>query len=342
MTLPELGAAARSPWQRAYGGILALRRRWLAGRAARLPRPVVSVGNLLWGGAGKTPLVAALAAHLRDGGRRVCILSRGYGRRDRAIRVVSLGEGPLLGPAVAGDEPVLLAGSLPGVSVVVGPDRHEAGRHAMERLTPPPDLFVLDDGFAHARLARDLDLLAFPVADPWGGDRLPPSGRLREPLAAARHADAVLLTDAPEPAAAGELRRGLARRGYSGPAFASATRVQPARTVDGRRLPRARAVLLVSAIARPERFEELARREGFQVRGALRFRDHHGYEAKALREIADAFKASGADVVLTTAKDRVKLFGHLDVPLAELPIHAEPEPAFWEWLDGRLEAIEAS
>jgi len=335
VTLPEPPGRSLSPWQLLYAGVLAARRQLLGRRAGRLPRPVVSVGNLVWGGAGKTPLVAALARRLRDQRRRVCILSRGYGRKDRAVRVVSLGEGPLLGPGVAGDEPVLLAGSLPGVAVVVGPDRLEAGRQAMERLSPPPDLFLLDDGFAHLRLWRDLDLLAFPAADPWGGGRLPPFGRLREPLAAARHADAVLLTDAPPPAAE-ELRRGLASHGYHGPAFASATRVRPARSVDGRELPRATAVFLVSAIARPERFEELVRGQGFPVRASMRFRDHHAYDARSLREIVDAFKASGADVVLTTAKDRVKLFGHVDVPLAEIPIRAEPEDAFWEWLDARL------
>ena len=336
MTLPEPPGRSLSPWQLLYAGVLAVRRRQLGRRASRLPRPVVSVGNLVWGGAGKTPLVAALARRLRDQGRRVCVLSRGYGRKDRAVRVVSLGEGPLLGPGVAGDEPVLLAGSLPGVSVVVGPDRFTAGRQAMERLSPPPDLFLLDDGFAHLRLWRDLDLLAFPAADPWGGGRLPPFGRLREPLAAARHADAVLLTDAPLPAAAEALRRGLASHGYHGPAFASATRVRPARSVDGRELPRSTTVFLVSAIARPERFEEMARGQGFQVRASLRFRDHHAYDPRSLREVVDAFKASGADVVLTTSKDRVKLFGHLDVPLAEIPIRAEPEDAFWEWLELRM------
>ncbi|MEZ5333293.1 MAG: tetraacyldisaccharide 4'-kinase [Thermoanaerobaculia bacterium] len=339
--LPDLGSPSRSLWQLLYGGVLKLRRRRLTRRADRLPRTVVSVGNLVWGGAGKTPLVAALAAHLRDGGRRVCVLSRGYGRRDAEVRVVSQGDGPLLGPAVAGDEPVLLAGSLPGVSVVVGPDRAAAGRQALERVTPEPDLFLLDDGFSHLRLARDLDLLAFPAADPWGGDRLPPSGRLREPLAAARYADTALLTDSPGPAAVARLADGLGERGFRGPVFGSGTEVRAARSVDGRELPHSVAVFLVSGIARPERFEEMARRQGFQVRGALRFRDHHEYTPEVLREIADTFKASGADVLLTTSKDRVKLFGHLDVPLAELPIRARPEEAFWSWLDERLREIES-
>src|SRR3954449_3514798 len=100
----------KSPWQLFYGGVHFLRRRWYGARARHLPRPVISVGNLHWGGSGKTPLVAAIAAHLRDRGLAVCILSRGYGSQGRGVRVVSAGEGPLLGPLVAGDEPVLLAG----------------------------------------------------------------------------------------------------------------------------------------------------------------------------------------------------------------------------------------
>ncbi|HSL81520.1 MAG TPA: tetraacyldisaccharide 4'-kinase, partial [Thermoanaerobaculia bacterium] len=168
MPFPPAPPPPRSLWQRLYGAAHRARRRYWAGRAARLPRPVVSVGNLHWGGAGKTPLAAAVAAHLRDrpdAGLRVAVLSRGHGRSEPGrVRTVSTGEGPLLGPAAAGDEPVLLAGELPGVAVVVGADRHAAGRHALAHLDPPPDVFVLDDGFSHVRLARDVDLLAFPAA----------------------------------------------------------------------------------------------------------------------------------------------------------------------------------
>ena len=190
---------------------------------------MVSVGNLHWGGSGKTPLVAAIAAHLRDRGTAVCILSRGYGSQGRDVRVVSAGEGPILGPLVAGDEPVLLAGELPGVAVVVGPDRHRDGVQALRRLEPAPDLFLLDDGFSHLRLHRDLDLVAFPAGDPFGGGRLLPSGRLREPLAAMARAHAAILTGAPEGDRQGEaLAEALRPYGFTGPGFAS-------RTVPGER-----------------------------------------------------------------------------------------------------------
>jgi tetraacyldisaccharide 4'-kinase len=333
---------ATSPWQRLYAGAHGLRRRWYGKRARRLPRPVVSVGNLHWGGSGKTPLVAALAAHLRDRGLTVCILTRGYGSRGRGVRVVSAGAGPLLGPSLAGDEPVLLAGELPGVAVVASPDRYRGGVHALERLDPAPRLFLLDDGFSHLALARDLDLLAFPAADPFAGGRLPPGGRLREPLAAAARAHAVVLTGAswsgglsPGPA----LAQALGPYGFRGPGFASATQAAPGRLRDGRPLPAGARVLLVSGVARPEEFARAARALGYEAAGELRLPDHHGYPETTLARIRRAFAASAAQAVLTTGKDRVKLHGRIDLPLAELPLRAEPEPAFWRWLDAAVDAL---
>ena len=344
---------ADSPWQRLYAAAHRLRRRWYRARARHLPLPVISVGNLHWGGGGKTPLVAAVAAHLRQRGLAVCILSRGYGRRGGGdVRIVSRGDGPLLTPAEAGDEPVLLAGELPGVAVVVGADRHRAGLEALARLRPAPELFLLDDGFSHLGLHRDLDLLAFPAADPFGGGRLWPGGRLREPLAASARADAALLTGTPEPGgtAAGEaagkaaggpgpgaaLAAALRPYGFTGPGFACALRAGaavlhgPAGIVP---LAAGSRVLLVSAIARPEQFAATVRELDFAVMAELRFPDHHTYPPASLARIAARAAASGAAAVLVTAKDRVKLLGRLAAPLAELPVAAEPEPAFWTWLD---------
>jgi tetraacyldisaccharide 4'-kinase len=329
-----------SPWQLFYGVIHRLRRRWYRERARRLPRPVISVGNLHWGGSGKTPLVAAIAAHFRDQGLALCILTRGYGSRGRGVRVVSAGQGPLLDPLVAGDEPVLLAGELPGVAVVVGPDRYQAGLAALARLDPAPDLFLLDDGFSHLALARDLDIVAFPAPDPFGGGRLLPSGRLREPLAAISRAHAVILTGAPEWDGCGDaLASALRSRGFTGPGFASVTRPGAPRMADGDPLPDGARVLLVTAIARPGTFTALARDLGLEIAGTLSFRDHHRYSPASLTRIADGFRSSGATAVLVTSKDKVKLLGRLEVPLAELPIRADPEPAFWEWLNGEWDRL---
>jgi tetraacyldisaccharide 4'-kinase len=305
-----------------------------------VPLPVVSVGNLSWGGSGKTPLVAAIAGWLRDRGQRVAILSRGYKSESRGVRVVSAGEGPLLGPSVAGDEPVLLAGELPGVAVVVGPDRAEAARHALERLSPRPEILLLDDGFSHLRLHRDLDLLAFPAADPFAGGRLPPSGRLREPLSSVRHADAALLTGASEVADGAALAAALRPYGFAGPGFASFTRLLPPVSAGPAQIDHERGVLAVAGIARPQSFFEAARAQGLRVLGELAFPDHHGYPEASLAAIAAELERTGAGAVVVTGKDRVKLQGRLRAPLFELPLRAEPEPQFWHWLAARLAEIE--
>ncbi len=339
MTAIETPRRSLSPWQWLYAGAHRLRYAVQHRRARRLPRPVVSVGNLHWGGGGKTPLTSAIAAHLRDAGKRVAILTRGYGSKGEGVRILSRGEGPLLGPRLAGDEPVLLAGQLPGVSIVVCPSRYRAGRDAMHRLEPAPDLFLLDDGFSHLALHRDLDLLVFPAADPFAGGRLAPGGRLREPLSAVRRASAVLLTGAPdsEPSGPGDRLAGaLEPWGFTGPGFASRTVASEPRLVgDGEIRPGAR-VVAVSGIARAEPFLDTVRHFGFEIAEHLDFKDHHPYPPASVEKIRDVYRRRDVELVLTTGKDRVKLQGRLELPLAEIPIRAEPEPAFFEWLDQRL------
>lgn len=334
---------SRSPWQLFYAGAHALRVRWWRRRAQKLPRPVISIGNLHWGGTGKTPATIALAAHLRDRGYQVTVLSRGYGSQGGGVRIVSRGDGPMLGPRLAGDEPVLLAGQLPGVAVVVCPDRYRAGMAALDRLDRPPDLFLLDDGFSHLQLHRDLDLLVFPVADPFAGGRLAPSGRLREPLTAARRAHAALLTGQPPeggdlPAMAQQLARALRPFGYAGPAFAAPT--VPGAPLPDLARPGAKA-LVVSGIARPEFFLRTVRQQSIEVADVLTYPDHFRYPDAALKELAAHFERSGADFLLVTSKDMVKLRGRIDAPLAELPIACRPESSFFTWLEARLAELSA-
>ena len=338
-TILDPPSKPRSPWQKLYGAAHAARRKWYLKRAARLPRTVISVGNLHWGGTGKTPLVSAIARHLSAADRHVTILSRGYKRRGRNIRIVSTGDGPLLGPRVAGDEPVLLAGELPGVSVVVGPDRYQAGLHAMERLPRQPDVFLLEDGFSHLRLFRDLDLLTFPASDPFGGGKLFPSGSLREPLTSSRWADAAVLT-ASETASGSALAACLEPFGFRGRGFSAHAVVGEAVIGRGEPLPASARVLVVTGIARPERVHASLGILPYEVAGSIAFPDHHDYPSASLNEISQRLHADRADWVLTTAKDHVKLLGRLQAPLAMLPLRAEPEPALWEWLDNHIERLD--
>ncbi len=350
MTTLRTPRRSLSPWQWIYGGAHRIRRAWVRRKTKQLPRPVISIGNLHWGGGGKTPLVAAVATHLRDSGRRVAILSRGYGSQGKGVRVLSRGHGPLLGPRLAGDEPVLLAGSLPGVSVIVCPDRHLAGSHALHRLDEPPEIFLLDDGFSHLALHRDLDLLVFPASDPFAGGRLPPGGRLREPLASAARADAVLLTGAGKGQDLGtQLAEALRPYAFDGPGFASRTRIEKPRLVgditpegyypNGELLPGARAIA-VSGIAQPRTFRETLRDFEIEIVHHFDFPDHHPYPKASIDKIRQAYTEHGADLVITTGKDRVKLQGHLEIPVAEVAIRAEPELGFFTWLDQRLVEIE--
>jgi len=307
------------------------------GASRRLCRPVVSIGNLVVGGSGKTPLAALVARLLAEAGERPAVLSRGYARTapDEGVTIVSDGRRLRADLARAGDEPLLLARSLPGVAVLVCADRYLAGCLAEQHLGAT--VHVLDDGFQHMQLARDVNLLIVDRADV-ERPRLLPGGRLREPLSAARAADAVLVTGAE-----GDEVAQVADRLGVATAFTLHRDVEPAveETVDGPRplMPGAR-VLVVSGIARPERFVTEAVDGGFDVAGDVAFGDHHPYAAVDLTRIAQQARASGASIVLTTEKDFVRLLPLRPWPfrLAVRPMTVRVEPAdqFATWLLGRI------
>ena len=326
--------APRSPWQRFYGWAHGRRRRYWASRAHSLGRPTISIGNLHWGGSGKTPTVIAAARGLTDLGRRVAVLSRGYRRRGRTPQIVSLGEGPLVSVEEAGDEPLMIAEQAPGVAVVVGADRQASAALALRR-APEIDVFVLDDGFSHVRVRRDVEILTFPASDPFAGGLLLPGGRLREPLSMAHLADAAVLTGleagaAPPP----DFEPTLRRHGFTGELFSSWL---AAELVGG---PVPERPLLVTGVARPGRVARTAADTGLDCVDHLRFPDHHAYPERSLRAIAAACVRHRCDAVVTTSKDAVKLRGRLPKdasPLVELKVESHLEPAFLPWLADRVE-----
>lgn len=327
-------SAARSPWQRFYEWAHRRRRRSWSGRAASLGHQTISIGNLHWGGSGKTPMVIAVARGLADRGLRVAVLSRGYRRRGREPRVVSLGEGPLASVEQAGDEAVMIAEQAPGVVVAVGADRRAAAALALER-APEIDVFLLDDGFSHVRVRRDVEILTFPAADPFAGGLLLPGGRLREPLSMVRLADAAVLTGleagAELPA---DFEPTLRRHGFTGRVFTSTLRSE---LVGG---PSPERPLLATGVARPERVARTAASAGLECVDHLRFPDHHGYPRRSLRAIEAACARHRCDAVVVTSKDAVKLRGGLAPaapPLLELRVEAQVEEEFLLWLSGRRE-----
>ncbi|MQA30734.1 MAG: tetraacyldisaccharide 4'-kinase [Luteitalea sp.] len=327
-----------------YGAVASWRRGWYArqpGRARTLRQPVVSVGNLTAGGSGKTPLVAHIARLLLAHGERPAILTRGYARRSPrdGVTVVSDRSGVRAGLDVAGDEPLMLARALPGVPVLVGADRFFSGRLAEEQFEAT--VHLLDDGFQHLALARDIDLLLVDAHDL--GDHVIPAGRLREPLAAAAAADAVLVTAesrSDEHAATGTPASvGLELRV---PVAFSVIRTVGPPPADLRGVP----VLAVAAVARPERlFADLAA-TGWSVAGALAFRDHHAFSARDLGRIAAQARGLGAASIVTTDKDAVRFeacdVGSLALRPVALTVAIEPRAAFEEWLLERLRASHRS
>jgi tetraacyldisaccharide 4'-kinase len=239
----------------------------------------------------------------------------------------------------AGDEPSWLAESLPGVAVVVGEKRYQAGLLALSEVQP--DLFILDDGFSHLALRRNLDLVVLPGDDPLGGGLLPPGGRLREPLAALSRAHAVLLTVSPGGPDGEDQDRALAEtladHGFLGPLFRLVREPGQPRWADGSPVARGTAVLLVSGVGRPESVARAAQASGLRILDHLVFPDHCRYSPRALRALEEKATTMGARAILTTGKDRVKLMGRATLPLAELPLSVEPEASFWTWLHDTLD-----
>jgi tetraacyldisaccharide 4'-kinase len=319
-----------------YGAATTFRRHcYTTGSARRrvLTRPVVSIGNLRVGGSGKTPIAEYVARLLLNEGHRPAILTRGYARRiaDPGVTVVSDGISVMAALDRAGDEPLMLARSLPGVGIFVGADRYLCGCLAERRFGA--DVHVLDDGFQHLQLARDVDLLLVSEEDLT--DRPLPAGRLREPLRSARAASAVLVT-AGYDSAAERVGRALA----VDTVFRVTRTIGAPREIVGRResvvVPAGAPVFLVTGIARPDRFVADVVAAGWEVAGLLTFRDHHRFDARDVRRIAAAARTAAAAIVLTTEKDAVRLaacdLG--DMPIASVPLRVGVEPAekFRAWL----------
>ena len=329
----------------AYGAVAAWRRQWYARdpqRRRRLARPVISIGSLRVGGSGKTPVVGHLAQLLLDSGERPAVLTRGYARqmaRD-GVTVVSDGVAVRAPVAEAGDEPLMLAHAVPGAIVTVCADRHLAGLVA-ERLGAT--VHLLDDGFQHLALERDVDLLLASEEDLT--DTPLPAGRLREHLSAAASADAALVTAGYDTAA-----QRVARALRVATAFRITRAIGVPTMIAGDKrtvvVPAGSRVFVVSGIARPERFTADIAAAGWEIKGTLTFRDHHRYSDADVRRITREARAASAAIVLTTEKDaeRLAVCDLGDLPIASVPLHTgiEPAEAFRAWLLERLAQVRST
>ena len=304
---------------------------------------MISIGNLTVGGSGKTPLAAAVARLLIEMGERPAILSRGYARRSPSEGVVVVSDGAqlLADVAHAGDEPFMLARMVPQAAVLVCPSRYVAGRLAESRLGCT--VHILDDGFQHFELMRDIDLLVAP--DGLDDVRTLPAGRFREPLDAASAADALLVETVGQnvsPVLEPPLDRAEALC-HQTAASAAASLDVPIAFEFTRRLAGPapdRPAFAFAGIARPERFFTDLEKSGWQITGRRSFRDHHHYSRRDIETVIAEARQSGARVILTTEKDAVRLTTENgEMPIVPMPLEISIETRFTPWLAERLRSV---
>lgn len=353
-----------------YGGAVLLRsygfhKKVLSAR--RLPCAVISIGNITVGGTGKTPMTIYVAKKIRDMGYSVAVISRGYkGKAEESGGIVSDGQALYMDPDEAGDEPFMMADSLRDVPVIVGQDRFLGGMQAVERFNPA--VLILDDGFQHLGLMRDLDLVLLDNRKPFGNQYLLPRGPLRESIAALKRGDVFILTRC-DGSAGGEPRdippalqtidtilkdkpvfrsshiprihKILKGRVDAVDGHGSVLSAEDVGTLEGR------CVFAFSGIARNDDFRTTVEGLGCRLTGFKAFADHYPYRQPDLEEIKRISEASGSELILTTEKDAVRILDDVSWPVDLVVIGLEisfQDPGngmgtFDAFLEQRLQAI---
>ena len=301
-------------------------------RSHRVSVPVVSVGNLSVGGSGKTPLVEYLSTGFQQAGKKVGIISRGYKRKSSGQIIVCEGDGPVSTPERAGDEPYMLSLLHPEWIIVVDEDRAEAAETAVREYAV--DVLLMDDGFQHRKLARDVDVVVIPVSHTSDHMRLLPSGDLREPWSSLSRATHIVLR--------GDVGENLWEKAEQWIAdFSNATlyrgvkRTVPvlrSRFQDSEKpfedfdLPP--SVFAVTGIGDPGSFQDALRASGCSLSGFQAFPDHYSYSPESQHHILTEFHQSGADMLVMTAKDIVKWDEAVlkENPVYYLPVEFTLEP----------------
>ncbi len=316
---------------------------WRLPRQGRVPAMTISAGNLSVGGTGKTPVVIAICRYLQSQGFRVAVLSRGYGgTMSHAGGVVSDGAHIFATSAQAGDEPLLIARKLPGVVVLVGKDRRKTARQATEQFGC--DVLVLDDGFQYWQLHRDVDLVLLDGERPFGNGWTLPAGILREPVEHLRRADALLVQGE------GALCTILTQMSPFTPCFTwqkLAEGIRQLHHADAHwraDLLSGKRVYALAAIASFESFQQTLTQLGAQVVGTRSLPDHHRYSPEDVLEAQRLARECGAEVIVVTEKDAVKLEEMpamlLETPIWVLDIEACFSEGFWQWLNAQVRAAQ--
>lgn len=317
-----------------------------------LPVPVISVGNLTVGGTGKTPMVIEIAKEARKRGYDVSILSRGYKGRLPGPVIVSCRTGPLVEAVDVGDEPVLMAEKLSDIPVVIGRDRYEAGIYAMSCFKEKPDLFILDDGYQHWRLKRDIDILLISGLNPFGNRRLFPFGPLREPVKEIMRADIIVITMADKCKNLKGLIDELRLYAPHQPIYLSRHVLKEIirYRIDENGYPsikefkgpdelRDKRFLAFAGIGNPESFRLTLQEAGLNIVDLVTFMDHHNYEVCELKDLSDRAQQTGA-FLITTEKDLVRAKGKLPPgEIYTLNIEISCERAFYDEIFRRIKLL---
>jgi len=307
---------------------------------------VVSIGNVTCGGTGKTPVVEVFARSLSQKGRRVAVLSRGYRSRDRSLlsklqkkfsskkmevppRVVSDGQNLLLDSVRAGDEPFMLASNLKNVAVLVDKDRVKSGLYAIEEFGT--DTLILDDGFQYLNLKAHINILLVDSTAPFDNHHVLPRGLLREPIRSIRRADYIFLTKSDGSHKLRHLKAFLRRQNHHAEIIECCHKPQYLEDVyqKGSRLPleylKGKKVASISAIANPGSFNAFLSELGSDIVEEIHYADHHRYRQQEMIDFINAAKAAGADLIMTTEKDAVRMprLDRRDIPILFLRVQID-------------------
>jgi tetraacyldisaccharide 4'-kinase len=301
----------------------------------RLKTRVISIGNVTLGGTGKTPVVEYIARYLEEEGYSVGILTRGYGRRSRGRRVLNHLDNPeakpeSLSPGEFGDEPVMLARALPTIPIIIDSDRYAGGLWAEKELGI--EVLLLDDGYQHLGLGRDLNILLLDATDPFGQFEMLPFGRLREPLYGLRRADAILVTRADRPFDQGRTT-GIIKYFcgdipvmYASSGIVRLRHLSSGETYETPRFAGWNSAVLCG-IGNPTAFADDVIQVGINIVAEGFYPDHHCFSQADVDSFTRSAREAGADLIVTTEKDAVRL-EHLnegDVPIyaAQLEIESD-------------------
>ena len=281
---------------------------------------VISIGNLTIGGTGKTPVVIMTAKIMYDAGYRVAVISRGYKGSAHAPMVISDGSDITVSATDSGDEPYIIAQSLPGIPVIVGKDRFRAAQLASMRFKP--DIIILDDAFQHRRLYRDVDIVTIDAGHPFGNKHLLPRGTLRESPHALKRACAVIITRFNKTSTHGNIEKTVRQFNSDLSVFHSIHEPSGLRKPGGKdridyEVIRGKNIAAMSNIANPDSFHRMLESFGTTIVKKHVFPDHHRYNINELQEIEKSSLAAGSELLVMTAKDEQNLPENLNVELID-------------------------